>query len=263
VLDSLSPPRRRLVLVTVTASVVAAIVAAVLVVVQMRGDKVTPVAQDKPGPVVLLPGYGGKVASLDPLVAALRASGRQAVVFTPTAHESGDLRVQAKRLRALVTRTLNSSHAASVDVVGYSAGGVIARLWVRDYGGASLARRVLTISSPHHGTSQASVAAETFGGACTAACVQLTEDSDLLRHLNAGDETPTGPSWITVRSSSDTVVTPISSAVLGGALNLLVQTGCPAATTSHTGMPSDPYVLATLGSSLGVGRPKAPADVRC
>ena len=260
-LDSL--PRRRLLLATVAVLVVGAIVAAALVVTQRDDDKPPPIAQGKLGPVIVLPGYGGRLTSLIPIVVALRAEGRQAVVFTPTQAETGDLRVQAQLLGALVTRTLRTSGATSVDVVGYSAGGVIARIWVKDFGGAAVARRVLTIASPHHGTSQTNIRLESPTRACPMTCEQLSTGSPFLTQLNSGDETPAGPAWITIRSATDGIVTPDSSATLKGALNLLVQTGCPAATTIHTAMPADPYVLAALGSTLGTAPPKAPTDARC
>ena len=152
--------------------------------------------------------------------------------------------------------------AASVDVVGYSAGGVVARLWVRDDGGAEVARRVLTLGSPHHGTSQAALGAE-FAGGCSDACEQLVPDSDLLRRLNAGDETPDGPLWATVRSTSDQVVTPVDSAALSGALNVLVQDVCPGSTAAHGELPGNPVVLAVLSSVLGAGAPQLPGDVAC
>jgi hypothetical protein len=142
-------------------------------------------------------------------------------------------------------------------VVGYSAGGVVVRLWVRDHGGDGQARRVLTLGSPQHGTSVAALGAEVAGG-CPAACEQLLPDSTLLRRLNAGDETPAGPLWATVRSDGDQVVTPTSSAALDGALNLRVQDLCPSATTPHGGLPGDPVVLAALGTVLGVAPPTTP-----
>jgi triacylglycerol lipase len=88
-------------------------------------------------------------------------------------------------------------------------------------------------------------------------------DSDLLRHLNAGDETPRGPLWATLRSSTDEVVTPVESAMLAGAVNVLVQDICPQATTGHGDLPADPVVIAALGSLLGPAPPAAPTGVRC
>lgn len=235
-----------------------------LVIGQLKRNVVTPITpQEKGGPVVVLPGYGGGLGLLVPIAVALRAEHRQIVVFKPTHHETGDLRVQAKRLRDLVNTTLDKTHAKSVDVVGYSAGGMIARLWVRDYGGDKLARRVLTIAAPNHGTKRSNIEALTAGGDCPATCVQLSDGSSFLSKLNAGDETPSGPTWITIRSSTDDVVTPASSVILDGALNLLVQDGCPVATTTHVGMPSDPYVLAALASTLGKAPPAAPSFVTC
>lgn len=259
--DTLSPPRRRLLLATLSAGVAAAVAVVALVVAHSYGSR-GPVAQDARGPVLVVPGYGGSVTSLEPLVAELRREGRDVVVMRPTGGGTGDLRVQADRLGDAAQRALERTGAASVDVVGYSAGGVIARLWVRDGGGDAVARRVLTLGSPHHGTEVAALAAEVAGG-CPRACEQLGPDSDLLRALDAGDETPAGPVWITVRSAADHVVTPVDSAELAGALNLLVQGICPAATTPHSGIPGDPVVLAALPVVLGSGPPRAPRDVSC
>ena len=88
-------------------------------------------------------------------------------------------------------------------------------------------------------------------------------DSDLLRRLNAGDETPAGPLWATVRSTSDQVVTPVDSAALSGALNVVVQDVCPGSTAAHGDLPGNPVVLAALGSVLGVEIPQPPGAVAC
>ncbi|HEY6684326.1 MAG TPA: hypothetical protein VI030_15180, partial [Propionibacteriaceae bacterium] len=137
-----------------------------------------------------------------------------------------------------------------------------ARLWVRDGDGAGMARRVLTLGSPQHGTNQAALGAE-FAGGCATACEQLIPNSDLLRRLNAGDETPAGPLWATVRSTTDQVVTPVDSAALSGALNIVVQDVCRRSTVTHGDLPRSPVVLAALDSVLGAGTPQAPNSVRC
>ena len=104
-----------------------------------------PVAQDRPGPVLLVPGYGGKLSSLTVLAAALRGAGRDVTLVDLPAGGTGDLRQQAKVLDAAATAAIARTQAPSVDVIGYSAGGVVARLWVKDFGGGDLARRVVTL----------------------------------------------------------------------------------------------------------------------
>ena len=120
--------------------------------------------QSEPGPVLLVPGYGGNVNSLEPVAAALRSAGRTAMVVTPPGDGTGDLRASG-HIWAMWPSASIGQWPTSVDVVGYSAGGVVARLWVRDKGGVDLARRVLTLGSPHHGTTQAALGAE-FAGGC-------------------------------------------------------------------------------------------------
>jgi hypothetical protein len=139
---------------------------------------------------------------------------------------------------------------------------VVARSWVRDFGGASLARRVLSVGSPQHGTSVAELALG-VAGRCPPACRQLVPDSALLRALNARDETPRGPVFVSVWSTADRVVVPADSARLAGALDFTVQSVCPSARTAHGDLPSDPVVQAALGTTLGSAAPSVPSNVRC
>jgi len=260
-LSSLSPARRRLAALVLGVVVVALVgVIGKLAIDRLAGGGIA--EQSSPGPVLVVPGYGGDTSSLGSLVAELRGEGRDVVVFEATEAGKGDLRVQAAGLAELAKQTMDRTGTESVDVVGYSAGGVVARLYVRDEGGTSVVRRVLTLGSPHHGTEVAALAEEVAGG-CPTACEQLATGSDLLRRLDAGDETPDGPQWITVRTADDQIVTPSDSAVLDGALNIEVQDLCPDATTSHGELPGDPVVLATVRNVLGSAAPRVPEDVIC
>jgi triacylglycerol esterase/lipase EstA (alpha/beta hydrolase family) len=261
VLATLAPARRRLVLLTVLAGLLGALAVVAAVVVRLTAS-VTPVAQDDPGPVLLVSGYGGSTRALDPVREALTRGGRDVVVVPPVGGGTGDIAEQARALDGVADDAMHRFDAGSVDVVGYSAGGVVARKWVRDDGGAGKARRVLSVGSPQHGTAVAELAAG-VAGRCPTACRQLEPDSDLLRALNAHDETPDGPRFVSVWSDADGVVVPPDSARLDGAVNLTVQSVCPRARTSHAGLPGDPVVLALLDSSLGVDPPAVPTDVAC
>ena len=197
------------------------------------------VAQERPGPVLLVPGYGGSVVALDKLASALRAAGRDATVVRLPGDGTGPLEAQATALGAAAQDAVDAG-APSVDVVGYSAGGVVARLWVADGNGAGTARRVVTLGSPQHGTDVAGLAAVLAPGSCPAACQELTPDSPLLGRLNRGDETPAGPLWVSIWTTDDQVVTPATSASLDGARNLAVQDICPGRRVAHGELPTDP-----------------------
>jgi triacylglycerol esterase/lipase EstA (alpha/beta hydrolase family) len=253
VLAGLAPARRRLLLGLLAVLVVAAAVVAAVVVPRL-GSGAGAVAQDRPGPVLLVPGYGGATGGLDDLAAALRAAGRDATVVALPGDGTGDLGASADALDAAVGRALERTGAGSVDVVGYSAGGVVARLWASD-GGARRARRIVTLGSPQHGTELADLADGVLPGECPAGCRELATHSDLLRRLNAGDETPAGPTWVSIWTTQDQTVRPPDSARLEGALNIPVQSVCAGARVGHGDLPTDPLVERMVLTELAAGRP--------
>ncbi|MGY1699712.1 lipase family alpha/beta hydrolase [Geodermatophilus sp. SYSU D00766] len=262
-LAGLAPARRRLLLVLL-ALVVAAAVAATGLLVAGRGEDgaaAAPVSQEEPGPVLLVPGYGGGTGSLSSLAERLTAEGRDATVVALPGDGTGDLAAAADALGQAVDAALARTGAGSVDVVGYSAGGVVARLWAAD-GGADVARRVVTLGSPHHGTTLADLALTLAPGQCPDACQQLATDSELLAGLNDGDETPDGPTWVSIWTAQDETVTPPESARLEGALGLPVQSVCSGAQVGHGDLPRDPLVQAMVLAELAPGDPVplGPAD---
>jgi triacylglycerol lipase len=262
VLDGLSPPRKRFVLGSMTLALVVAL-AIGIAVWSSRDETVRPVAQDAQGPVLLVPGYGGGTAALDVLADALRAQGRDVVVVDLPGNNTGDVERQARELDKAAVLAMQRAGARSVDVVGYSAGGVVARLWARDGGGGSVARRIVTIGSPHHGTDLAGLGGDVAPDSCPEACRQLQPESDLLRRLNAGDETPEGPLWVSIWTTGDRVVVPPSSSELEGALELSIQSVCPRAEVSHGDLPRDPRVIAIAIRQLAVADPAIPGPEVC
>jgi triacylglycerol lipase len=260
-LARLSPARRRFAL-GVAALVVLGAVAAVVAFVVTRPDEVRPVAQDTPGPVLLVPGYGGSTTGLEVLAGSLRDAGRTVVVVRPPGDGTGDLRDQAANLGRAAEQAAEAAGTGSVDVVGYSAGGVVARVWVADLGGDALARRVVTLGTPNHGTDLATLASG-LGTACPPACQQLATDSDLLRELNAGDETPRGPRWVALWTDDDKTVVPPTSGSLEGALDFSVQSVCSGLTVAHGELPRTPQVIAIVAAQLQPDAPAVPDSALC
>jgi triacylglycerol lipase len=259
-LDSLAPARRRLVLGLVglvAAAVLAGVTAAAVSAV--RGpDEVTPVAQDAQPPVLLVPGYGGGTGGLEVLAAGLRQSGREVTVVHLAGDGTGDLHEQA----AVLQHAVEATGSRSVDLVGYSAGGVTVRLWLRTYDGGSVARRIVTLGSPQHGSELAGLATDLAPDSCPAACRQLAPGSDLLRDLNH-DETPAGPAWVSIWTTDDRISTPPQTASLDGALDFSVQQVCSSAHLTHGDLPTSPVVLAMVRQELARGAPALPGSDVC
>jgi len=261
--------RRSLLLPLLAAAVAFVLVLGAVVAVGLArrpdpaGGSFDAVPQEQPGPVVLVPGYGGSTVALEALAQRLRARGRAATVARLPGDGTGDLRASARALDAAVAAAL-AGGAPSVDLVGYSAGGVVVRLWVAEHDGARRARRVVTLGSPHHGTQVARLALSFAPDRCPEACRQLVPDSALLADLNDGDETPEGPGWASVWTDLDQVVTPPESARLEGASDVRLQTVCPDAATEHGTLPTDPLVVGVVLRTLGPGPlPEPPAAAEC
>jgi triacylglycerol lipase len=255
-------PRRRLLIAGLSLLVAAGAVAGgVAAVVTGGSGPQGPVSQDRLGPVLLVPGYGGSTGSLDALAARIRATGRAAMVLHLPGNGTGSLVTDASVLNAAVSSALHRG-APSVDVIGYSAGGVVTLIWARQDDGTAKARHVVTLGSPFHGTRLAAGAEGFVPGACPVACQQLAPGSSLLTSLNVGD--PAGlPPWLSLWTTDDTTVTPPDSADLPGAISVPVQSLCPAAQISHSQLPTSGVVTAIVLQAIGPGQLRYPSASDC
>jgi triacylglycerol lipase len=244
-------PRRRFLLLGVAGVVVVAVLVALgVLVLSGRSDNGTHPDQAKPGTVLLVPGYGGSRTALSRLADRLTAEGRTTDVLTLPGDGTGDLLAQAKTLDTAVRAALRDG-SPSVDVIGYSAGGVVTRLWVDRYHGAEVARRIVTLGSPLHGAQIAGLGAALAPDACPQACRELAPGSDLLDGIDG--PIPSGLPWLSIWTEDDETVQPPDSARLDGAVNLSLQSICPASRVSHSGLPTDPAVTALVSAALGTG----------
>ncbi len=205
--------------------------------------------------VVLVHGLGGDPSDMTALSARLRAAGRQTLVVALPLRGVVPIAESAAALETALTPV-----AGRVDLVGYSLGGVVVRAWIEQYGGASRVDHVVTIASPHHG---ATLAGLVDASRCIGACLELRPGSPFLLELNDGDETPDGPTWVTLRTSLDRTVEPVDSASLDGALNILLQDVCPDSTVGHGSIGRDPLPVGLVVRALDDRLPTAPPPPEC
>ena len=258
----MSPRRRALVAVLVAFLLVGAGFVGVRLwsAAEPTVDPVARPAQDRPGAVLLVPGYGGSRGGLQRLADRIEATGRSATVLTLVGDGTGDLSAQVAVLDAAVDTAL-ATGAPSVDVVGYSAGGVVAGLWVARNDGAAKARRVVTLGAPLAGTSLAATATVIAPDACPAACRQLAPGSAEIAELTrsrVGEALP----WLSVWTADDETVTPPATASqLTGTVQVQVQAVCPGARVTHSALPTDPAVTGLVLRALSADPlPSATAD---
>ena len=174
---------------------------------------------------------------------------------------TGDLAAQAVILNGYVTRALRGGKGP-VDMVGFSAGGVVARLWDAEDDGARKAGRIITLGSPLNGTRIAAAGNAADPAACPVACQELVPGSTLLSQLRRIPLTRQ-PGWLSLWTQNDQVVRPPTSARLAGAVNVPLQAVCPNAVIAHGQLPSDPLVIGIVLSELGPGPLSTPRAADC
>ena len=260
-------PRRRLLSIAITVALLAAAAAGIAVGAAHAPGGPTGTGQqagapqNRLGPVLLVPGYGGSTGALDSLASQIQATGRSATVLNLPGTGTGSLVTDAALLNSAVNDAL-ANGAPSVDIVGYSAGGVVALIWARRDNGFDRARHIITLGAPFHGTSLAAAAQAFVPGACPVACQQLTPGSSLLASLDVAS--PAGlPHWLSLWTTDDQVVTPPNSARLAGAIDVPVQSVCPALSISHSELPTNPDVTAIVLQALSAGPLRSPTSADC
>ncbi len=141
----------------------------------------------------------------------------------------------ADQVALRIDAILAATGARQVVVVGHSMGGLVARAYLRRYGGAKI-RRLITVGTPHHG----SVHAYMLPGA---ALSQLRPGNAWLEGLNAGGGEALPP-VVSIWSWHDSMVAPQTSSVLDGAENVAL------AGIAHNALLRDPGVQQRVAAEI-------------
>lgn len=179
-----------------------------------HGDSIA-AAPPRPRPVLLLHGFACSRAVWRPLLARLAAAGAGPVRAVSLQPLFAAMDTHAAQLRGELEALAASGAAAPVTIVAHSMGGLVARAALRT-APPGLIGRIITLGTPHHGTSLACW----FGWPSTR---QMCPGSDWLAQLNASQEGRLGIPVTTLYSLDDNYIVPAASARLDGARNIEFQ----------------------------------------
>ncbi|MFM8525935.1 MAG: esterase/lipase family protein [Cyanobacteriota bacterium] len=128
------------------------------------------------------------------------------------------LEVLAERLGGIIEARFGSDQP--LDLLGFSMGGVIGRLWIQSFGGQGRIRRFLSVGSPHRGT----LLAQPCPRMPLAGIADMKIGSALLRRLNADLSALEGVECLSYWCLADAMVIPSWRGVLpvGSAIRLPV-----------------------------------------
>lgn len=232
--------------------VVVPLVLAILLFARDRYDVDAPLTDEAFAdrvPVLLVHGYGGDPASLGALERLLEGRGRRVVSVALPGSGRGDIVASAGALDEVIAM----EGTPWVDVVGFSAGGLVARTLVLQEGDDANVRFLVSLGTPHHGTRLAGLATAFDPSLCARACRQMIPGSRFLRKLNFRDDERPRASVTSIFSADDGVVTPPRSARLRWAQNIRIQDVCPNAQVPHARLVTEPVAMGLVVAALNGG----------
>lgn len=156
----------------------------------------------------------------------------------------------ARELDAFVTRVLDATGAAKVDLVGHSEGTVMPEYWLQFLGGAAKTDKYVAVTPIYHGTLTEPLPtaqlADALGvrepasavvGLVCGSCPQFVAGSPYVKRMNAqpGGPAVPGVTYTSVMTRYDELVVPYTSGRLDApnATNIVVQDGCEVDLSDH------------------------------
>jgi len=188
-----------------------------------------------PRVIVFVHGYGAAGPVFEPMRAHVERH-----LEVPTAdYTYRSLSGFAKVARDLATHVERvAGPHARVDLVGHSLGGLVARWYVQELGGAARVQRVVTLATPHAGTRSARIAPGPMRHA-------LAPDGAVVRRLHHGRHRAGDVAHTALVAGRDLLVTPPASAaaIEGARVRWFEDVG-------HNGMLFEPGVHDAVADAL-------------
>jgi triacylglycerol lipase len=185
-------------------------------------------------------------------------------VLGPAVGGLASMRDSAAELGRFVDRVRSTTGAAKVDVVGHSEGSTMPAYYLKFLGGAAKVANFVGFGANYRGTTLGGLDALAkalltsvpgLRGILTTACGSCTEylaPSAFLDDLARGGVHVAGPSYTSIVSRYDEVVTPYTSGILDepGAKDVVLQDFCRSDASGHLSQAIDPNVTGLILHAL-------------
>lgn len=229
----------------------------------MVGAPAVAQGESAPDPVIIVTGTFSPSLANQPFAVRLRHDGYRTFIFQLPTLGTQDINASARELSSFADDVRSQTGAEKVDLIGHSQGGLVARSYVKDFGGSRSVDSLITLGTPNRGTKIANLADVLGFGNClrVTACEQMAVGSSYLRALNAGDDTIGEVAYTTFLTTFDELVRPVRKATLfNGAVNVKLQAQCPWRVVGHVGLILDGTVYSGVRQALEHLRP---ISLRC
>ncbi len=191
-------------------------------------------------PVLLLHGIGCNAAVWTTMRRYLEGEGLGPVYALSYGPPFAAIATFAPQVADKIAQIERDTGATQVVIVGHSMGGLVARTYLRIYGGARV-RRVVTLGTPHAGSRHAWL----MSGASLA---QMRPGSAYLATLVTPDEREKGVPIVSLWSWHDSMVTPQTSSRLDWTENIVLDG------IAHNAMLGDPEVMRRVAGEIRKAR---------
>jgi triacylglycerol esterase/lipase EstA (alpha/beta hydrolase family) len=178
-------------------------------------------------PVVLVGGFATSPNLWEPWVRSLRADGFEVHVVDVPQNGLGDMYHAAAAVRDAIEGVRRLHGGGKVDVVAFSEGGLLTRMYIAMGGGRDAVDSLVTLASPHAGIGYGGLLnmlshVPLIGPGVPESALQLSRGSSLIQELQAAERNVSTSVEMTsiYNTHFDGIVYPAASAVVRGARNL-------------------------------------------
>lgn len=233
---------------------------------------------EHPYPVVIVHGTTSNLGAAGAMIAPTLANAGycvygfnygQALLTFGHIYGLGEIAHSAQTMSDFVNKVLAATGAAKVDVIGGSQGGMLPNYYIKRLGGAAKVHTMIGLGPTNHGTTMQGLVNigrtlhvlglvnDVYAFVGAPAYIEQEDGSDFQNALFADGDTVPGVHYVTIVTTHDTTVTPLTNAFLhgGDSTNIVLQDLCPDDPVSHSGMSFDGPIMQIILNVLGPDSP--------